>query len=72
MRHNCTARIDDINPFEEAVVDGAIEYDDWYNCYVFFGYLERRFLFWRYGVGRADVLSYCPYCGEKICEDNEV
>lgn len=68
MQHNCKYRDEDgLNYFEDAIADGIIEYDDWYDAYLVFYYKEKRFLFFfKKQWGRADILIHCPYCGEKI------
>lgn len=68
MRHNCEYEFEGeiYQPFLDAVIAGHIEYDDFFDGYLIFYYEEKKFLFWKYGVGAVDVLKYCPYCGEKI------
>lgn len=71
MRHNCKAIDEDgLNYFREAIVDGFIEYDDWWDAYLITYYKEKPFLFFfkrRRGV--LDILQFCPYCGKKIYEE---
>lgn len=73
MRHNCKYRDEDgLNYFEDAIVDGIIEYDDFYDAYIWFAYLEKPFLkIFKKRWGRADILRCCPYCGEKIYEESK-
>ena len=68
MQHNCKYRDEDgLNYFEDAVTEGFIEYDDWYDAYLVSYYKEKRFLFFfKKRWGRVDILIHCPYCGEKI------
>ena len=68
MRHNCEYKEDGelYQPFLDAIISGYIEYDDYFDAYLFFGYVERKFLFWKYGVGAVEILRYCPYCGESL------
>jgi len=57
--------------FMEAIKDGFIEYEDFFDAYLVAYYIPKKFLFWRYGISRGDILKYCPYCGEKIYEEPE-
>lgn len=68
MKHNCEYEEEGeiYQPFLDAVIDGVIEYDDFFDAYLIFHYIERRFLFWKYGICRVDILKYCPYCGERL------
>jgi len=73
MQHNCNFRDEDgWNYFEDAVAEGFIEYDDWWDAYLWFAYIERSFLkFFKKRWGRVDILVYCPYCGEKIFKEKQ-
>jgi hypothetical protein len=64
----------------DLIQDGVLEYDDWFDAYVW-NHVALREPLWR-RVGRKlglwyvhyktkevpvmDIMSYCPYCGEKI------
>ena len=70
MKHKCKAKDEDgLVYFEDAIIDGIIEYDDFYDAYLVFYYKEKKVLFWTKRWGTADILQFCPYCGEKIYED---
>ena len=68
MKHECKYKDEDgLSYFEEAIIDGVIEYDDFFDAYLWFGYIECRFLgIFKRRWGRVDILIYCPFCGKKI------
>ena len=79
MKHDCHYAEDghEYHPFQDAIVNGYIEYDDWYDGYLviykshekistkkIFGiWLPRRYR------TCMDILQFCPYCGSKIYDD---
>jgi len=72
MRHNC--QIKDENgdvwePFLDMVLAGYIEYKDFYNGYVITVARQKKFLFWKRWVTCLELLTHCPYCGDKIKEE---
>lgn len=69
MRHNC--QIKDGNgdmwePFIDMIMSGYIEYDDFYDAYAITVARPKKFLFWTRWITCLEILTYCPYCGEKI------
>jgi len=74
MKHNCKYVDEDgLNYFLEAIVDGFIEYDDWFDAYLVTYYKEKSFLFFfKKRWGMTDILIYCPYCGEKIYSEPKI
>ena len=74
MNHNCQHRDDegDVYPqFMDSVMDGTFEYDDFYDCYLWFRprFKEKK---WYWPFKRhsliVDVLCYCPFCGKQLKE----
>jgi len=68
MKHDCKYIDEDgLNYFKEAIIDGFIKHDDFYDAYLITYCKEKRFLFFfkkKWIV--EDILVYCPYCGERI------
>jgi hypothetical protein len=79
MRHECKDA-DDYNAFVDLVQDGVIEYDDWFNAYTWNRIAKQEPLWRKIGrklglwstyyttktISAMDIMSFCPYCGEKI------
>ena len=79
MRHECRDA-DNRDAWIELVADGVVEYDDNYDAYVWNRFSKAEPLWRKLGrkIGRwsafyltkkvscMDLMSHCPYCGEKI------
>jgi len=80
MKHDCVMKDENGNVFHlflDAVIEGSFEYDDFYDAYMWLRGREKQRKWWnplRYLIGRwyktyvMDILSYCPYCGQKLSE----
>jgi hypothetical protein len=75
MKHNCQHDDGDgekTTPFLDAVLDGSIEYDDFYDAYIWFRpRMKPKKWYWpleRHSLC-MDILTHCPFCGEKIYEE---
>jgi len=75
MKHNCQFKDpedDEIyTPFLDAILNGYIAYDDFYDAYVIVicneGKGRRRL---KRLCGMIDILEHCPYCGDKLPSNN--
>lgn len=74
MKHNCRLKDEDGEVYEQfldAVIDGSVEYDDFYDAYLWHRPLWRK-RFFRWLPNKMtlclDILVYCPYCGEKLSD----
>ena len=74
MKHNCKLKDEEGYTYEQffdAVIDGSFEYDDYFDAYLWFRPRFKRKRWWRPWERVsfcADILCYCPYCGEKLSE----
>ena len=78
MKHNCKFKDEEdgeiYQPFQDAVLDGYIEYDDFYDGYLVsfqsFSRLKTKRILGIWLPGRyknsMDILCYCPFCGDRI------
>ena len=81
MKHDCSYKDPEDgyehHPFMDAVMDGYIEYDDYYDAYLFSLQSINRVRtkqilgIWLPGKYRnlLDILQYCPFCGAKLYEE---
>ncbi len=73
MKHRCQFRYKETNevsdPFLDAVIEGSIEYDDFWDAYIWFRpHFKRARWYWpfkRYSF-IAGILRNCPFCGDVL------